>query len=165
MARSKSPEMFLSVRRAAGAPMTPSTAALSRLFRQAWSLVPERRRPATPARRVAVDLHIVGDGQIAELNLAHMKHAGPTDVLAFPMGETDPERRAYYLGEVVVSFQTARREAAERRISAVEELSRYCVHGFIHLLGYADKTDTQRRILFSIQEEAIGRCAVNKRAK
>jgi len=41
-----------------------------------------------------------------------MNHEGPTDVLSFPMLEHGPVRRAFHLGEIVVSFDTAREEAA-----------------------------------------------------
>jgi probable rRNA maturation factor len=79
----------------------------------------------------------------------------PTDVLAFPMEEIDPEREAFHLGEIVVSFTTAQREAAARGISAEEELSRYCVHGFLHLLGYRDGKAAERKKLFAVQEKAL----------
>ena len=98
---------------------------------------------------------LVDDREIAAFNLSHLKHRGPTDVLSFPLGEFDPERRAYHLGEIVVSFETAHREAAARGLPYAEELSRYCVHGFLHLLGYTDDTEAQRREMFAIQEKIV----------
>jgi probable rRNA maturation factor len=80
------------------------------------------------------------------------------------MSEFDPERRAFNLGEIVVSFQTARREAAARGLPVTEELGRYCVHGFLHLLGYEDDKKSAREALFRIQEGAIGRDRARRKA-
>jgi probable rRNA maturation factor len=129
---------------------------LQALFENAWKRVPSKRRPETEGlRRLAVDIHLINDAQISKFNRAHMKHEGPTDVLSFTMGEFDPERRAFNLGEIVVSFETAEREAKARKLSVTEELSRYCVHGFLHLLGYEDDTETQRTAMFAIQEKVL----------
>ncbi len=102
-----------------------------------------------------MDIHLLDDAEIAKLNQTHMKHAGPTDVLSFPMGEPDPERGAFNLGEIVASFETAQREASARDISFEEELSRYCVHGFLHLLGYDDDTAAHQKEMFAVQEKSL----------
>jgi probable rRNA maturation factor len=104
---------------------------------------------------VAVDVLVMDDAEIARLNRSHRHEPGPTDVLAFPMGEPDLERRAFLLGEIAVSFETAAREAAARGLRRDEELARYVVHGFLHLLGYEDGTEAQRRALERVQERAL----------
>jgi probable rRNA maturation factor len=136
----------------------PSRATLARAFEAAWKLVPRARRPDPLGKgAIALDLLIVPDREISELNVAHLKVRGPTDVLSFPMGEVDPERKAYNLGEIVVSHETAAREAAARKLPRDEELCRYCVHGFLHLLGYEDTTAAQRKAMFVVQEKALKR--------
>ena len=151
------PPFEISITRRSAAPARPIKAKLAKLFDRAWRIVPIGRRPDLGgARKVVVDIIVVDDAEIAELNAAHLKHEGATDVLSFPMGEFDPERNAYNFGEIVVSFDTARREAGARELSSEEELSRYCVHGFLHLLGYEDDTDTQRQQMFEVQEKALG---------
>ncbi|HYF51288.1 MAG TPA: rRNA maturation RNase YbeY [Planctomycetota bacterium] len=139
-------------------PRRPAKKDIEKLFLKTLALVPASRRPDIPAaflKKLAVDVIVVNDARIAQLNTAHMRHKGPTDVLSFPMGEIDPERRVFNLGEIVVSSETAKREAAERGLPFEEELSRYCVHGFLHLLGYDDDTRTQREEMFAIQEKAL----------
>ncbi|HYG74948.1 MAG TPA: rRNA maturation RNase YbeY [Planctomycetota bacterium] len=131
-----------------------SESELSELFARAWSL--SAQRPDTLMQKtLAVDVHLVDDEQISKLNQQHMKHAGPTDVLSFPLGEIDPEREAFHLGEIIVSLDTARREAAERKLPESEELNRYIVHGFLHLLGYDDDTAARRKAMFKVQEAAL----------
>ena len=155
-ARAKPPEISTLLIRRGGAPARPGKAALEKLFQRVWAHVPASRRPDLLEQpRITVDVLLVPDAEIADLNVAHLKVSGPTDVLSFPMGEVDPERRAYSLGEIVVSFETARREALARKIPVEEELSRYCAHGFLHLLGYEDATAMQRGELFAIQEKAL----------
>jgi len=129
--------------------------ALSHVFSAAWNLVPAERRPELSKPYIALDIHAVSDTEIAPLNWKFMKHKGPTDVLSFPLGDFDPARRAYHLGEIIVSYDTAKREAKERKLSCEEEFTRYCVHGFLHLLGYDDATTAQRKAMFTVQEKAL----------
>lgn len=149
-------ELVLSVTRRRGAPKEPSSDKLKKLFCRAWELVPQELLPDLPGHaRVAVDVLVVADDEIAALNAAHLKERGPTDVISYTMGEIDPERGAYHLGEIVASHATAAREAEARGLPPDEELARYCVHGFLHLLGYEDETAAQRKAMFAIQEKTL----------
>lgn len=150
------PHFMVQLTRAGSAPRKPGRAALVQLFQTAWNLVPPTRRPdLNGVLRVSVDVHLIYDDAMAALNERFMCQRGPTDVLSFAMGEFDPECKACNLGEVVVSFQTAEREARARGIPIEEELARYCVHGFLHLLGYEDDTPARRRAMFKVQEKAV----------
>ena len=142
--------------RRTGSPARPGKDKLMALFERTWKLLPASRRPDRQGlKRVAVDVLVVDDAEIEKLNAAHLKERGPTDVLSFPMGETDFERDAFHLGEIVVSYDTAAREAKSRGLTLENELSRYCVHGFLHLLGYEDATSTQQKEMFEIQEKSL----------
>lgn len=61
-----------------------------------------------------------------------------TDVLAFPGGEQDGANP--FLGEIVVSFETARAQAQRYRHSPEKEVALLLLHGLLHLLGYRDDT-------------------------
>ena len=130
-------------------------ATLEDFFAAAWNEVPAARRPQIECSRGVVEIHVTDDAQIAQLNQEHMGHEGPTDVLSFPMGNLDPERDAWHFGEIIVSYSTALREAEARGLSSEEEFARYCVHGFLHLLGYEDETESKRRAMFKVQEAAL----------
>ena len=103
-----------------------------------------------------VSIAIVDDLRMHELNRTYLDHDYPTDVLSFPLGEAcgvdDPDPT---LGEVVVSVEYARREAAERELALVEELGRYLVHGCLHLLGYDDKDPERRERMHARQEQLL----------
>jgi probable rRNA maturation factor len=60
----------------------------------------------------------------------------PTDVLAFAQAEGPGGAPAGLLGDVVISIDTARRQAAERRAALGAELDRLLIHGVLHLVGY-----------------------------
>ena len=80
---------------------------------------------------------IVDDTQIAEFNLAYLNHAGPTNVISFPMQEgpfsgISPD----LLGDVVISADTAHREAVEAGMQMVERFNQLLIHGILHLTGY-----------------------------
>ncbi len=80
---------------------------------------------------------IVDDTQIAEFNLAYLNHAGPTNVISFPMQEgpfsgISPD----LLGDVVISADTAHREAVEAGMEMAERFNQLLIHGILHLTGY-----------------------------
>lgn len=75
---------------------------------------------------------LVGDKEIHELNRQYLGRDRPTNVLAFPMD--GPSNRL--LGDIVISVQTAQREAEERGVSLEEHLALLLIHGVLHLLGY-----------------------------
>lgn len=84
-----------------------------------------------------LSLLITGDAEIAELNQRYLNRQGPTNVIAFPQQEGElAGLTPGLLGDVVVSLDTARREAAENGLEADEHLMRLLIHGLLHLLGH-----------------------------
>jgi probable rRNA maturation factor len=80
---------------------------------------------------------ITGDEEIAELNQRYLNRHGPTNVIAFPQQEGElAGLTPGLLGDVVVSLETARREAAENGLDGGEHLIRLLIHGLLHLLGH-----------------------------
>ncbi|UCG33562.1 MAG: rRNA maturation RNase YbeY, partial [Phycisphaerales bacterium] len=80
-----------------------------------------------------LSLAVVDDARIAALNADYRGHTGPTDCLAFDL--SDDHQTDDVEGEIVVSWETARREAAARKLSFQAELTLYVIHGLLHLLG------------------------------
>lgn len=89
----------------------------------------------------------VVDAEIAKMNERYLKHEGPTDVLAFPMSAKE--------GEIIVSGETALREATERKIEPQGELLLYTVHGTLHLLGFDDKSEEEAKKMHEIEKSVI----------
>lgn len=60
----------------------------------------------------------------------------PTDVLSFPMGDTDPQTGRLVLGDMVLNVDRAKAQGAEYGHGAEHEISYLTVHSVLHLLGY-----------------------------
>lgn len=87
--------------------------------------------------RAELSLKLVDDAEIRELNQTYRARQGATDVLAFPLLEgPHAEFRGGLLGDVVISIETAERQAKTGRRSLDAELQRLLIHGILHLLGY-----------------------------
>lgn len=81
---------------------------------------------------------LVSDRRIAALNRRYRGQPWPTDVLSFGGGGNG------YLGDVVISAPTARRQARRYRHSVEEEIKLLMLHGLLHLMGYDHETDHGR---------------------
>ena len=127
----------------------------------------DQRRVAIPAARVrrlarqvagkrSLSVAFVSDAAIRRINRTFLKHDFATDVLAFPLGG-DP------WGELVISAETAAREAGARGIPVEEELLRYVAHGLLHLLGYDDHHPKARARMWRRQERELRKALGAKR--
>jgi probable rRNA maturation factor len=88
-------------------------------------------------RAARVTLAFVDDPHIHRLNKQFLAHDEPTDVLTFPYSEKGSKSLE---GEVVIGFQTAAANAADRGHEPAAELLLYVIHGCLHLCGYDDTT-------------------------
>ena len=97
------------------------------------------------------------DALIAELNEKHRNLAKPTDVLAFPMDASAPEHpeAGPVLGDVVVSLDTAARQAKKKRHPLLEEVTHLLAHGLLHLIGYDHRTSTERRQMDALTKQLV----------
>lgn len=96
--------------------------------------------------RPRVSLTLVDDRTIKRLNLRYRGKNRTTDVLAFPM-EDHAGLPIPLLGEVIVSVETAKRQAREHGHSLHEELDLLIVHGLLHLVGYDDEDPLEARLM------------------
>lgn len=81
-----------------------------------------------------LSLVLCGDAHIQPLNAQWRGKDAPTDVLSFP------QEHDTVLGDLVISVDTAARQAAERGHGLRDELRILLVHGLLHLLGYDHET-------------------------
>jgi probable rRNA maturation factor len=95
------------------------------------------------AKHYEVSLRLTTDAAIRELNRDYRGKDKPTDVLAFAQREA-PNAGSETLGDLVISVETARRQA-KRGLYA--ELSLLAAHGLCHLLGYDHRNDEEERAM------------------
>ena len=80
---------------------------------------------------------IVDDQQITQLNRQYLNREGPTNVIAFAMRQGQfADIAPNLLGDVVISADTAQREAQSAGISMQDRFDQLLIHGTLHLLGY-----------------------------
>lgn len=100
-----------------------------------------------------VSVALVSDEQIREVNRRFLGRDRATDVMAFPLGEGPGA-----WGEVVISVDTARRQAQERNGDLKEELLLLAVHGTLHLLGWEDETPAEWQRMMDAAQEVVRQC-------
>lgn len=99
--------------------------------------------------RAEVTIRLTDDAEVHELNRRYRGYDKPTDVLSFAqrdqMADAPPPPdlpgMPTILGDVIISVDTARKQAATQSVTLEEELSLLVVHGILHLLGYEDETE------------------------
>jgi len=106
-----------------------------------------------------LSLLLTDDAGIQRLNREHRHKDKPTDVLAFPMAEGRPEPRGL-LGDVVISLETAQRQADARRRSLPEEVRFLLAHGLLHLVGYDHATPTEKREMVGMTRRLVRAAAL-----
>lgn len=103
-----------------------------------------------------LSLLITDDNEIALLNKQYLGRKGPTNVIAFPMSEGEfPEITPRLLGDVVISADTASREAGEMGISLEERFTQLLIHGILHLSGYDHEASEQQAREMDQKAEAL----------
>jgi probable rRNA maturation factor len=103
--------------------------------------------------KMELSIVLVSDPQIRRLNKLYRNKDKPTDVLSFPIGEK--VNGWLILGDIVISVDTARRQAQELGHSLEEELKRLLVHGLVHLLGYDHELGGEEEKKFFELEEFV----------
>jgi probable rRNA maturation factor len=111
-------------------------------------------------------LSLVDDAEIHALNRQYAGEDHATDVLSFSQREGEGAAGAHVLGDVVISIETAERQAVAGGRPLVEELVHLAVHGLAHLLGYDHATRTEERVMFGyearLRAEAAGHRGVRR---
>jgi len=124
---------------------------VSRQLVKRWA---ERMLGCLDLSRAELSVALTDDEEIRELNKVFRQRDRATDVLAFAMREGEPMagsqgagRAGEMLGDVVVSVDTARRQASERRRPLDAEMRMLLAHGLLHLVGHDHRTDREEAVM------------------
>ena len=108
-----------------------------------------------------VDITIVDDEEIHQLNRDYRNVDRPTDVLSFALDEDDEdepellEGQLHLLGDIIISAETATRQAEEFGHGLEREIVYLAVHGLLHLLGYDHMIEEDKVVMRAKEEEAL----------
>jgi len=108
-----------------------------------------------PDHRFEVNVTVTGDRAIRKLNREHRGIDRATDVLSFPMFEFDSPKTLTLLGDIVISRDTAYRQAKEYGHSPRREFCFLAAHSALHLLGYDHETEREREEMEAKQEQIL----------
>lgn len=127
---------------------------LARVLRRVAAVVPVPRPHGSAEPEMTVVL--VDDAAIAERNRADRGVDGPTDVLAYPLHEPGDAVFPHipHLGDVVISLDTARRQARSRGRPAWHEVAVLASHGLLHLVGFDHRSTAEWAPFEAVQELA-----------
>jgi probable rRNA maturation factor len=123
----------------------------------------DRRKIGAAARRILKALGyegyeltvvLVDDLEITRLNRQYLRHNRPTNVISFPMMDGTPESlRSRVLGDVVISAETAQRDAGEAGEKTGDEILFLMIHGILHLTGYDHEGSAAERRKMETKEK------------
>ena len=108
-----------------------------------------------------LSLALVDDALIRDIHRKFLNEDRPTDVLSFLLEPISvghrPAGSERVFGEVVVSAETAMREAKKRGLPPEEELALYAIHGTLHLVGFDDQDPKCRRKMRRAEQQYLAR--------
>lgn len=89
------------------------------------------------------------DEYLHHLNLTYLQHDTYTDIITFPYDEEIIE------GDLFISIERVRENAATLEVPFEQELRRVMAHGLLHLCGYGDKTPEQQQQMREKEESCL----------
>ena len=112
-----------------------------------WIRAQIRERNKQP---VAIAFVFTTNEDLRKINRTYLNHDYFTDVITFGYGEDDR-----ISGDIYISVDQVRGNAGEYGVSFEEELRRVMSHGVLHLLGFNDSNEKERRRMRELEEEAL----------
>jgi len=106
--------------------------------------------------RGEVGIAVVNNAEIHDCNVRFLQHDYPTDVITFPMDQSDD----FLSGELMLSAEYAAEEAQQHGWKTEEEMTLYVVHGCLHLAGYDDHEDDDRQEMRRLEKHYLARLGI-----
>ncbi|NWJ45594.1 MAG: rRNA maturation RNase YbeY [Chloroflexi bacterium] len=112
---------------------------------------------------IELSVAVSDDAEVRELNNSYRNVDNTTDVLSFAAEESQedsnfalpPEaQEARYLGDIIISYPQAERQAPDFGNSTTREVQELVIHGIFHLLGYDHEKDADREVMRAKEEAA-----------
>lgn len=110
-------------------------------------------------QRGEISILLCNDAEIKKINRKFLKKNRYTDVIAFYYNKKIPGCTSRYIGDIVISVDRAKVQAAHIGHSVKKELFILLIHGILHLLGYDDTTSVRKEKMFR-KQAAIYKTAV-----
>ncbi|WPU94311.1 rRNA maturation RNase YbeY [Mucilaginibacter sabulilitoris] len=93
------------------------------------------------------------DEYLLPINQQYLDHDTYTDIITFDNSEVEGE----IVGDIFISIERVRENAAKFKIAETEELHRVIIHGALHLLGYTDKSVVTKQKMTQKEDEYLAK--------
>lgn len=93
------------------------------------------------------------DAYLLQLNQQYLDHDTYTDIITFDNSEAEGS----IVGDIFISVERTRENAAKFGIAETEELHRVIIHGALHLLGYTDKSVVTKKKMTQKEDEYLAK--------
>jgi len=123
--------------------MVPQQVDIISVFSCISQLYPEQRLGK-------IQVHWLSDDEILEINKEHLDHDYYTDIITFDYSTTRK-----ISGELFISVDRVRDNAAIHGSSEIQEFHRVVAHGVLHLLGFKDKTEAESKVMREKENEVL----------
>ncbi|WP_242122746.1 rRNA maturation RNase YbeY [Sphingobium sp. Sx8-8] len=117
---------------------------------------------ATEETLYEVAVKLTTDAEVHQLNRAYREKDRPTNVLSFPMVQSDllettanTDDGEVILGDIVLAEGVCAAEAAEKGISIADHATHLIVHGTFHLLGYDHMEDAEAEAMEALETQSL----------
>jgi len=90
----------------------------------------------------SLNIVITNDDELLKINQQFLKHNYYTDIITFDFSEKNN-----LTGELYLSLERINENASLYNQTQIQELKRVIIHGLLHLCGYSDKTDAEKRTM------------------
>ncbi len=117
---------------------------------------------AYPNHKFEVNVTVCDDAEIHQINKEHRNIDRPTDVLSFPFYDFDTPDQLTLLGDIIISYDTAYRQADEYGHSPKREFCFLAAHSALHLLGYDHETEEEREEMEAKQREILDELQIKR---
>ena len=108
-------------------------------------------------KNVIINIILCNDKYITELNTKFVKHNYSTDVLAFPLSDKTTDIQ----GEIYINLDKVAEQAKEYAVTFREELARLVAHGLLHLIGYQDDTNSNKKEMHDLENYYVNKYIVD----
>jgi len=98
-------------------------------------------------KNILVSFLLTDDTNIKILNFKWRKKNSSTNVLSFPVNSFLKEDKYFFIGDIVLSYDTIFKECKKRKISFKDHFIHLCLHGMLHLLGFDHKDKKDEKVM------------------
>jgi probable rRNA maturation factor len=102
-----------------------------------------------------VSILLADDSAVRVLNREWRGIDKPTNVLSFPAPKKLPQGPAAVLGDIVIAYETLKRESDDEGREFLHHLTHLTVHGYLHLLGYDHQTETEAAVMEALESRIM----------